>query len=66
MIIILFILSAVLILIGCKTNRFCIILPGHNIRNLSPIELSENFTNRNKYSIDDSLFDDMYYLPLTR
>lgn len=70
LIILLLILSTLLILIGCKTNRFNIILPGYSPRCIQSIEINYRVNNPyNRFSEhsreSDSVYE-TYELPLTR
>ena len=71
LIILLLVLSTILILISCRTNRFCVILPGYTPRSIPSIEIDY----RDKYPYNrfteqfreaDSLFYENCELPLTR
>lgn len=68
-IIALLILSIGLILTSCRSNRFCFILPGYNIRSISVIDYRDQcdlnrFTEQ--FRDADSVFYEKYELPLTR
>lgn len=63
-IIILLIISLILV-IGCKTNRFYAILPGHSQKSMPVIEKEYNrFTD--EFETADSMFNEKYKFPLTR
>ncbi len=69
LIIILLIISTGLILFGCNTNRYSVILPGYNIRSISVIDYRDQ-CDYNRFTEEfrkaDSIFYEKYEFPLTR
>lgn len=69
LIIALLFISICLIIFGCKTNRFRVIIPGYSIRSISNIDYRDQcdlnrFTEQFREA--DSVFYEKYELPLTR
>lgn len=68
--IIILLITSLILIIGCRTNRFTIILPGYSPRSISIIHeqlmVKDWSTSIEEQQMADSIFYEKYELPLTR